>query len=193
MSKKLTYGVAYNSRGRHKAKINSKQTLAYRTWHNMIARCYSQKYQSINPTYIDCSVTEDWLDFQNFADWFESHEYSRAGYQLDKDLLIPNNKVYSPDTCCFVPKQLNTLILDASTIRGDYPQGVSFHKASSKFSAQVKINNKYKHLGLFECPSEAHNVYRTEKEKHVRVKALEWKGKVSNAVFNALANWKLRS
>jgi hypothetical protein len=46
-------------------------------------------------------------------------------------------------------------------------KGVSFHKNANKYRATIKINGKYKHLGLFLTPEEASEKYEiTAKELH---------------------------
>lgn len=188
---KLIYGIGYNSKGRHKATISGANTLAYKTWQNMLRRAYCPKLHAKQPTYVGCSVDEVFHDFQDFGDWFDSHDYSHRGYQLDKDLLLPNNKVYAPDRCVFVPRQLNTLLLDRRAARGQYPQGVSLHKPSSKFIVQMGLNGKNQHLGYFDCPQEAYNAYKKAKEAYVKEKALEWQDRIASDVFDALMQWEL--
>lgn len=191
MSKKLMYGKAYNSKGDYKAKENDVITRAYNSWHNMLTRCYCPKYQARFPTYIGCSVCEEWLDFQNFAKWFYSHKHSHSDCQLDKDLVFDGNKIYSPDTCCFVPSALNNLLINSGATRGVYPQGVYWDKQRGKYKALIHINGKQKCLGRFECPNEAHQVYKIAKEAYVKEKAIEWQDRIANNVFQALMNWKL--
>lgn len=190
---KLFYGVAYNSKGKHKARINGTDTLAYKTWRNMIMRCYCPRYHARQPTYLGCSVDERFHDFQDFGNWFEGHEYSHYGYQLDKDLLLPNNKVYAPDRCAFIPRQLNTLLIDSGATRGQYPQGVYLYKPSSRFMARVGVDGKQEYLGLFDTETEAYQAYKTYKEAHVKRKALEWQDRIADDVFQALMNWTLDS
>lgn len=188
---KLIYGKGFNSKDKHKARISGTDTPAYKTWHGMIVRCYSAKYHEKHPTYIGCSVTDEWLDYQNFADWFYDNPYSNREYQLDKDLLILANKIYSPDRCVFVPQQLNSLLNDHGVARGQYPQGVCFIKLRNKFRAQIGINGKPEFLGYFDCPQEAHQAYKKAKEAYVKEKALEWQDRIGSDVFDALMQWTL--
>ena len=76
----------------------------YSHWRGMLMRCYDQKYLQKYPTYIDCTVCEDWLNFSNFQQWYNKNYYEIPGETmcLDKDILVKGNKVYSPDTCIFV-------------------------------------------------------------------------------------------
>ena len=157
----------------------------------MIRRCYDTKMQLRQPTYKGCTVAEEWFDFQAFAEWFCGHEYSGAGYCLDKDLLFAGNKVYSPHTCCFVPQELNKLLSDRKAARGDLPQGVSYFKRDSNYVAGISINAKKKNLGYFDCPNEAHQVYKKAKEAYVKEKALEWQDRIADNVFQALMSWQL--
>lgn len=188
---KLIYGVGYNSKDKYKSFDNGKRTSAYSTWRNILERCYSPKIHETRPTYIGCTMHESWHNFQVFADWFYGHGYSDIGYHLDKDLLIPKNKVYSPDTCCFVPIELNSLLTDRRNDRGDYPQGVSWHKRDNIYHAQIMINGNKKHLGYFKCLEKACQAYKITKEAYVKEKALEWQGRIADNVFIALINWQL--
>lgn len=191
MIKKLKYGIGYNSRTKHRSSIDGNMTKSYTTWSCMIQRCYDPKYHLKTPTYIDCYVDERWYDFQDFAEWYENHEYSGLGFTLDKDILTPDNKAYSPETCCFVPQEINKLLNSRRNARGLYPQGVVFHKLVGMYHAQMNIGKLKKHLGYFDCPNEAHQAYKIAKESYVKEKALEWKDRIAPNVFDALINWKL--
>lgn len=188
---KLMYAVAYNSKGKYKTRINGANTLAYKTWRSMIRRCYCPKVQARRPTYIGCSVSDEWLDFQHFVEWFEAHEYSNHGYELDKDLLLPGNKIYAPSTVCFVPSQLNNLLLGHGAARGQYKQGVCLPKSSLKFKANIKIDGKKQHLGYFDTEQEAYQVYKKAKEANVKRMANHWKNDIADEVYHALMQWTL--
>ncbi len=188
---KLMYGKGTNSKGKHKVSVKGVHTPAYKTWRNMLQRAYCPKTHAKQPTYIGCSIDGEWHDFQDFAEWFENHEYSNHGYHLDKDLLIPGNKIYTPDRCVFVPSQLNNLLLDSGASRGQYPQGIRFYKNTNRFRASININGKKQHLGYFDCPNEAYTVYRKAKEANVKRMALEWQDRIAIDVFQALMNWQL--
>lgn len=99
------YGVGFIGFGPHMA---SSKNIAYRRWTVMLQRCYSPKWHKKHPTYTECEVCEEWQEFQIFADWFEEN-YPRDGacYDLDKDIRVLGNKIYSPDTCKFVTREEN--------------------------------------------------------------------------------------
>ena len=189
--KKLSFGVGYNSKGKHKSTKNGKFTGAYLTWRNMLKRCYDEKNRTRYPSYGDCTIDEKWHDFQDFADWFEDHDYSNMGYQLDKDILHPKNKIYSPDKCCFVPRQLNTLIIGSEAARGAYPQGVSYCKIKQKIKVQMKKDGVNSILGFFDDVETAVKTYKEAKECHVKHKASQWRGRISEDVFDALMAWEM--
>jgi len=94
------FGIGFIGEGPHKANVNGKQTKVYVTWRNMLRRCYDAKYQAKYPTYADCTVAEEWHDFQVYAEWHIEHYIE--GYELDKDCKIDGNRIYSPDTCNFI-------------------------------------------------------------------------------------------
>ena len=188
---KLSFGIGYNSGGKNKTKVSGKRTTAYQTWYNMIQRCYCPNYHFRQPSYIGCTVDVRWHDFQNFADWYVGHNYCKLGYQLDKDILFAGNKSYSPETCCLIPAELNTLVSDRRSTKGKHPEGVYFDKNSNKFKAQLRTGGKRKHLGLFDCQHDAYLSYVSAKEAHVRKKAIDWRGCIDRRAFDALVNWRV--
>ena len=145
----------------------------YRVWHNMLNRCYSTKYQERQPTYVGCSVSEEWLRFSNFKRWMECQDWE--GMQLDKDLLFEGNKVYSGDTCVFVTKAVNTFTLDSGASRGECLIGVNWHKENSKFSSKCSnpFTKKREHLGYFNCEEQAHEVWLKRKLELAHLLAAE--------------------
>lgn len=169
---KLVYGVGINDAGYVViSRINGKRKHCriYDTWRSMLKRCYSEKTQLKQPTYKGCTVAPEWHRFSNFKAWNDQQAYTK-GMQLDKDIIYPGNKVYSPETCVYVSSELNNLFIRSSTIRGEYPIGV--HKKhecrNKKFHARIKINGKITSLGLYHTPEEAHEVYVQAKIKYIQ-------------------------
>jgi len=150
--------IGFLGSGNHAPRVNGERTQKHITWENMLKRCYSTKLQEKYPTYIGCSVSKDWHNFQIFGDWFDENYVE--GYHLDKDILSGGNKVYSPDKCTFVTAQLNNLIH-----RG-YKNGVTKVK-SGNWQAQISINGIKKYLGLFQTKNEAINTYTTAKGNEI--------------------------
>lgn len=97
------YGVGYIGDGFYSCK---NETVLYHRWKKMLARCYSKSF----PDYIDCSVCERWLNFQNFvndAKNLPGYTKDLSGLALDKDTRVVGNKLYSPATCQFITKADN--------------------------------------------------------------------------------------
>jgi hypothetical protein len=90
---------------------------------------------------------------------------------LDKDLISPGNRVYGPETCCFVSRALNNLLTDSRAARGRWPIGVSAHKWG--FQAMCKVGGKLKCLGTFDSPEEAHAQYVETKVGVIRAASAE--------------------
>lgn len=168
VSKKGTvYGVGINDSDYVvQPSINGKQVICpiYRKWKDMIKRCYSAQFQEKYPTYIGCTVINDWLLFSNFRKWMLAQEHK--GLELDKDIKNKGNKIYSPETCLFIPTALNRLLNDSAAARGEWPVGVCWHKRDRRFIAKLSFNGKRGYLGIFSTVEQASNVYqraRTEK------------------------------
>lgn len=129
----------------------------------MLTRCYSTKFQERYPTYIGCTVAENWLTFSSFKAWMETQDWE--GLQLDKDLLFEGNKVYSPETCVFISPMVNTFTNDRAAKRGEWLIGVVLHKPAGKFRAHCRnpLTGKKEYLGYFDCELEAHGAWRKRK------------------------------
>lgn len=108
---KTVYEVGFIGVGRHKVSVKGKDTKIYKDWASMLSRGYSQLYKDKYPTYEECTVCEDWHNFQVFAEWAVQQEFFGSGYQIDKDILVRGNKLYSPNTCCYVPQHINKMVL----------------------------------------------------------------------------------
>lgn len=183
---KLIRGVGVNDANyRVSPAINGVQTICpyYKRWTSMIERCYSATYQLRRPTYIGCTVCEEWKKFSAFRLWMEKQDWQ--GNELDKDLLIQGNKRYSPEACIFISREINTLLNDSKAQRGKYPRGVCL--VGNKYKARVRINGGNKHLGLYDTPELAYDAYKIEKYKQISIKA----NQQSEPLKSALLNYKI--
>lgn len=137
----------------------------YRAWTGILERCYSEKFQTRNPTYRGCSTSSVWLAFSAFRVWMSTQDHK--GKHLDKDLLVPGNKVYSPSTCAFISPDLNRFMVDSQALRGDLPIGVSWHKARQRFVAQCRnpFTGRHEFLGYHASAAEAHEAWREHKHQ----------------------------
>jgi len=145
----------------------------YEKWTEMLKRCYSDKFHSIRPTYIGCSVSKEWLTFSNFKKWMEKQDWKNK--DLDKDILFINNKVYSKNTCVFIKRELNNLLNTHEKDKGKYPTGVSKNTLGNKFAAKIRIKGKLKHLGSFNTIEEAFITYKKAKKVYILTTALIYK------------------
>lgn len=188
---KIIYGVGYIGVGDYKPCYNGQETKEHSLWYSMMTRGYCPKFKAKHPTYKDCTVCETWHNFQVFAKWVKEHKFNLDGYQLDKDLLVKGNKKYSAKTCTLVPRAINMLLNNSAAIRGEFAQGVGWHKSRGKLRAYVKRRGKNIHLGYFETEEEASAAAKIGKELYVKEVALEWEGKIEDRLFNTLMSWKL--
>lgn len=172
--KKLVHGVGINDADyQTQSSVNDTRLICpfYRTWTSMLRRCYSPKLHKTRQTYIGCTVSNEWLIFSKFKAWMETQDFK--GKQLDKDILIANNKVYGPDSCLFVTARLNTLLNDRSASRGNYSIGVCFHKGNKKFISRCSDGLKNICIGYFNTEQEAHQAYLKYKKQVIIEVALE--------------------
>lgn len=178
-------GVGYVGVGKFKCSVNGKATEEYAAWLGMLVRGYNSKFKSKNPTYKHITVCDEWHNFQNFAYWYTREDEYGRGYHLDKDILVKGNKLYSPKTCCLVPKGLNSFF---SRVDGETK---SIYKTTNgKFVAKISRYGKKEHLGTFETKHEAILVYSRAKAIRAKELALENLGRIRYKVFLAIMSWE---
>lgn len=190
------YGVGYIDYEKTKDE-NGKTVKSYFVWENMLMRCYSDEYQKKEPTYKDCYVCEEWLNYSNFKNWFNDNYYEIDGQQmaLDKDILVKGNKAYSPNTCVFVPQNVNNLFRKRNKARGKYPIGVYKPNNSNKYKVYCNVFNnekkQYKYLGYYNTIEDAFNAYKKFKETEIKQIADEYKDKIPNKLYEAMYNYEV--
>ena len=186
------YGVGYLAEGKYKPSENGKKTKYYDVWNKMLYRCYSPKYIQKHPTYEHCEVCKEWLNFQVFSDWFQTNYYEIEGQimNLDKDILCKGNKIYSPQTCIFVPQTINILFIKRDNDRGKFPVGVTYHR-NKKYEAQCNMNGKRKYLGNYKSPEEAFYVYKNFKENYIKEVANQYKNVIPQKLYDAMIKYEI--
>ena len=193
------YKIGFFGVGMHKGKIKGKHTKKYSTWRHILMRVNSPKFHKKNPTYRNCSICNEWHNFQVFGKWFDENFYT-IGTELietDKDILIKGNKLYSPETCVFVPKNINAMFTKNGIQRGDYPIGVSLRLDNNMYRAYcsnqlINLNKKTRvDLGQFPTPELAFNSYKKYKENHIKEVADYYKNSIPQKLYDALYRYEV--
>ena len=190
-----TFGVGFLGEGKYKMSENGKLTDVYIIWSSMLKRCYDPKYQEKHTTYKGCRVEDYLLNFQHMGEWLESNYYEVPGEKmcLDKDILIKGNKVYSPETCIFVPNNINVLFTKREKDRGKYPIGIRYCERDNALIVGCSVNGKMKHLGYFKSNEieKAFNCYKAFKEKYITQIADEYKDLIPKELYEALYKYEV--
>ena len=110
---------------KYPSTVNGVRTKQCALWYNMLQRCYSESLHLKHPTYEGCEVSDKFKSYEYFYEWCHKQiGFDNEGWQLDKDLLVKGNKVYSEDTCVFIPREINQLLTNSTASRGEYLIGV---------------------------------------------------------------------
>ena len=176
---------------KYPSKVNGVQTKEYELWMSMLTRCYSDTYKKKRPTYIDVSTSANFIYYEYFYEWCQSQVgFGNEGWHLDKDLLVKGNKVYSEDSCVFIPREINSLLTKCTASRGKHLIGVHWCNIKKSFVAQVNKNKgKQEYLGLFKTEIEAFKAYKHAKEIYIKELTNKWGGKIDERAYNALMNY----
>ena len=173
--------------------INGIQTKEYVLWKRMLERCYNDSFKKKNPTYEGCEVSDKFKSYEYFYEWCHKQiGFGDEGWHLDKDLLVKGNKIYSENTCVFMPQEINNVLTKRTASRGEHLIGVYWHKRDKPFVARVAKNKgKQEYLGCFKTEIEAFNAYKVAKEAFVKEQANKWKGEIDERAYNALMNYQV--
>lgn len=174
--------------------IDCENNKKYQLWYSILRRAYSDVYHQGKPTYKDVEVCDRWKRFSKFSEDIEKIPFFdkslTSGYELDKDILVKGNRIYSPTTVCFVPRSINIIFKTPKNNQTKLPVGVTFNKRLNKYVACLNgYNEKSNHIGVFETVEEAHERYVLEKKKHL-VNLLDlYENEIEYKVYQALLNW----
>lgn len=190
----LGFDVKYRDGTWVKSLCNGKiqyETWSYSKYKSMHKRCLVGGAGQRNyPSYVGCHTSENFKDFQFFAEWSSNQiGYERESWHLDKDILVKGNKLYSENTCAFVPTAINGLLIDKKALRGEWPIGVYFNKRDEVFTAYVCRDGKLEHISSHNNPYAAFLAYKREKERYIKDVANRWKPDVDIRVYDALMNY----
>lgn len=172
----------------------------YQIWYNILTRCYDDNFHSKSPTYSCCEVCEEWKYYWNFYDWLHSQSnfqqwLNGATWAVDKDILIKNNKIYSPQTCCLVPREINNILLKSNKIRGNLPIGVTYRKNDKLYEAQCNnpLINRYVTIGVYKSPEKAFQAYKEYKENIIKEMAKNQYqiNNITEQCYNALMSYNV--
>lgn len=143
--------------------INTESNTCYRVWALMLKRCFSEEYKQRNPTYRDVTVCDEWLLFTNFREWFNINYIQ--GFELDKDLIgdYKESKVYSPDTCVFIPHNVNTFLVYKNY---SDTSGISLSKSKNRYivNCNTFMEDTNGYIGSFGTREEALECYNNHRK-----------------------------
>ena len=166
---KLIYNVA--TKGDKYVNKNGEQTKEYSVWFQMIRRCFNKRERET--TYKNVTCCDEWLNFENFYEWLHNQPnfdkwLNGDRWALDKDILIKGNKVYSPETCCLVPHNVNGLFTKHDAARGDCPIGVTKHRDRFAARCMNPFLEKQITIGYGSTKLSAFNIYKNFKENIIK-------------------------
>lgn len=187
---KTKCGVGYLGEGVYSPSTHKN---IHKSWGGMIRSCYDELELNKNKTYKNAIVCDEWHNFQNFAKWYEEnfYEIENKRMDLDKDILVKNNKIYSPETCIFVPHDINMLFVKSNKSRGNLPIGVSLIKNNNVYRARLMIEQKEVHLGCFTEKIDAFYAYKNTKENYIKQIADEYNDKIPKKLYDAMYKYEV--
>ena len=181
------YGIGYLGEGNHIIKIGLDKSQPYKAWHEMIARCYAEKKKDTFPAYYNiCTVCDEWLCYNTFADWYVENQYEvNERLHLDKDILFAGNKIYAKDKCLLVPQRLNMMFMNKPNNRG-LPNGIRKYKNGYL----AKYNQE--ELGIFPTVEDAYYEQTKKKKEAIVQLANEYKGTIPEKVYEAVIAYEFK-
>jgi len=133
------------------------------------------------------TVCDEWLNFQVFAKWYNEQSYKHD--DLDKDILSNGAKMYSPENCVLISRELNAFMANVHSNNTSGVVGVSWHKQHQKWITRISDprTGQERFLGYFNNKYEGGVVYR---KARLEIYENYYKPKFSNShderIFKAL-------
>lgn len=184
---KLVKGVGVNDMPKGSISHKSQCLPFYQTWTNLLSRTHLESFWIKQPAYRGCTMSPEWLTLSIFKEWYD--ENFVEGWQLDKDLLIRGNMHYSPETCRYVPKALNTFDNQSKsgTTGTAERKGFNLKKPWQAF-INIEGSKKKKMLGYHETQAEAYHAHFVAKTEQAHILVDRYRGQVSDDVLDSILN-----
>ncbi len=147
--------------------------ISYPIWQGMLHRCYGDNVLN-KRLYEGVTVCGDWLNYLSFHEWCMAHH--QYGYRLDKDLKVLGSKMYSPETCTFVPHRVNSFV----TV--NLKEGVTFYKGA--WLAQVSNLSENIQSTRYKEKSHAVQAYKEIKLSLLDELAVEYPDVVCGTIYD---------
>lgn len=150
-------------------------------WHNFsnfLIDCYELpnaefKFKNIKDKIEVLRSKSDFLESENLKskisnlaqirDKIENDKFENSRWQLDKDILKHGNKIYSKETCCWIPDKINAFFNNIRSSNTSGFEGVQFDSKRNTFKVVIQrtIDDSYKFesLGTFTNPIGAYEAY----------------------------------
>lgn len=195
MRSRTRYGIGKYEAGKYKHYTDGttcSMTKEYMLWGNVLRRCYSPLFHSKHPSYSDCEMSDNFLKFQYFAEWCNNQVgFGNEGWQLDKDILVTGSRLYSEDTCVFVPRRINNVFVFSKNPKDNSHIGVYPLVSGRGYVAKYSNNDKTINIGSYLTHQEAVAAYKCAKEAYVKSLAEEYKDLLDLRVYNRLQQWEM--
>lgn len=186
----ILYGKCFLGVGKYKSKYDGKDAIEYTVWKQVLERCFNENYKKKHPTYQNCTLNDDWVNFQNFAEWYWTQKGAGIrGWHLDKDLIIKGNKEYGPHTCILLPQDINKAL--KLSMMGTKTTPVGTHQRPNGVFVVGLVGRSSKYVGSFSTDTEAFKAYKHAKENYLKSLAEKYKDMVDIKVYEALYNFEI--
>ena len=177
---------------------NLNQSKEYKIWSSMLQRCFDEQTKKKWAAYGNTDCCDEWLLFENFYDWLHNQDnfeqwLNGERWDIDKDILIKGNKIYSPERCLLIPHNVNSLFTKSDRARGKYPIGVVKRGEKYQASCQNMLVGKRQHLGTFDSPQNAFKAYKKYKENLIKQVAKQEyeKGNITERCYKAMLDYQV--
>lgn len=183
------FGRGFFGQGPHLHSIGKVTTKEYSTWGGIFYRLFDEKALERKPTYKEVGIVQDWYNFQEYAEWCQWQKgFKNEGWQLDKDLINKGSKEYSPENCCWVPREVNMALISQKKQRGSLPIGVTTagHRML-KYRAQWCEGSGQQYSPIMTDPMACYEIYKKNKERYMHSLAAKWAGLIDERAEYALS------
>lgn len=185
---RLTNGIGYFGNDKRYEFDNK----AYGVWYHILRKVKNDPDNN--------KICEEWKDYNNFLEWYDKNYYSVDGEKMElvKDFFDKENKLYSPDTCIFVPYRIIRLLQGSkANSNTKLPTGVGKKKNSDTYYSTCAIikNGKkttIRHSG-FNTPKEAYKQYVKDRKKYIKDVSEAYRYDIPEKLYYAIIDWEIET